>query len=66
MSELQYIIIMKRYIATVFISFILAVLSVDDRYFLKKKIIPIVYTIEKLPRYWRKKAMKIRFSKILY
>lgn len=52
---------MKRYIATILISFILAVLNVDDKYFFRKKIIPIVYTIEKLPRYWRKKALKLRF-----
>jgi hypothetical protein len=57
---------MKRYIATVFISLILAVLSVDDKYFFRKKIIPIVFTIEKLPRYWRKKALKIRFSKPIF
>jgi hypothetical protein len=52
---------MKKYVATILISFILAVLSADDKAFINKRIIPIVYTIEKLPVYWRKKVLNMRF-----
>ncbi|MFH1052243.1 MAG: hypothetical protein V1779_15090 [bacterium] len=52
---------MKKYIATILISFILAVLSVDGVNVMNRRIIPIVFSIERLPRYWRKKALKFRF-----
>jgi len=51
---------LKKTFVAIFISFILAVVSANGESFFRKRIIPIVFTLEKLPRYWRKKALKIR------
>ena len=53
---------MKRYILTFIISIMMAIESVDVGDIKNRQQVPVVYSIDSLPRYWRKMPVRKHFK----
>ncbi len=52
---------MKRYLLTFIISIMLAIRSVDMSEIKNRQQVPVIYSIDSLPQYWRKMPVRKHF-----